>query len=166
MFDFSNDHDELILALNDLLPECYKKLKDAEAKARAWHDTIRQEYQCCNRDGTPFDLRDYPGAVKEYASSVPYGDRHTYGVLHCALGYYAGENGVDNPCLAVANILHELKEFATFGEWLPQSVVSHGKNPIGWYGDTLVDVVFVFAGSTFSSVDKCIPSECTKKEGK
>ena len=166
MFDFSNDPDELILALNDLLPECYKKLKDAEAKARAWHDTIRQEYQCCNRDGTPFDLRDYPGAVKEYASSVPYGDRHTYGVLHCALGYYAGENGVDNPCLAVANILHELKEFATFGEWLPQSVVSHGKNPIGWYGDTLVDVIFVFAGSTFSSVDKCIPSECTKKEGK
>ena len=72
MFDFSNDPDELILALNDLLPECYKKLKDAEAKARAWHDKIRQEYQCCNRDGTPFDLRDYPGAVKEYASSVPW----------------------------------------------------------------------------------------------
>jgi uncharacterized protein RhaS with RHS repeats len=101
------------------VPECKRKMKEAEADARKWFNRAKVDYTCCDKDGEPFGLEQYPGAVEAYAGNVPYGDRHTYGVQHCALGYYAKQKDADKGCLSLANAYHEFREFIKLHEWLP-----------------------------------------------
>jgi RHS repeat-associated protein len=86
--------------------DCYNKMTEAEQKA---HNAFgnSQGYECCV-DGRKVLINDFPGVV----SGIP---SQKYGVLHCMTGFFAHQLGADTPCLAAANLGHELREFLTAG---------------------------------------------------
>ena len=145
--------------------DCYNGMKSANDSARKWWDDIQDDYTCCV-DGEEVSMSDFPGAVNGDADS-------TYGVLHCALGVAAKENGVTDACLDIANALWEAYEAINpaYWEWFPQRPSwwpswmpwkDGSKGLEGWLKDTLSDMNAVKDGYGKGSKEECIPDECKK----
>jgi RHS repeat-associated protein len=151
----------IIRALN-ALRRCAEGMFKANTEARDWFREAKYEYVCCH-EGKVHLLEDYPGVV----TGVEGG---THGVLHCALGVAARGQGVDEGCLAAANLLWEAFEVGKLKEWLPKWWPRwpgyRGKGPSDWLKDTIQDIKDVFDGyRSRDSMEQCIPGECHKKRG-